>query len=447
MIFYSNLTVKSLLFKLRPPRCTFFVQNIILLCCDQFEHITMDQKSFRQTVLVVIMPIRTRQINLLLFALLLAGIVHFRSFNMIEVSQHATMENELDVADKSVNLSRKQYSFSKNSYQNSKNMGRVHAPSVGSVAFVENGNMDPDPMLLKSQRQIDFPGKNETGKLDSKTMKQKGAVPSSPHTPSVMTRTSVAMALSTNLVGFALLTKGDQQFVAFCSATRALTVAQRTVGNATWRFKELSSKIGWDHNDSIVLGLDETNCLHVLGSIGASPLVYFRASKPLDIDSLVHEPRMVGDGPHMSNTTHHLFINAPDGELVYFYHQEVSIVMIIYNAAARTWRQLHGSDGLLITGMAVTDTKNRSPYSRLRRGPDGRYHLIWLWRDQADASTGHHLCYTRSPDLRHWETAEGRPLATPISSRDTEQVSPFAHTGVWRLKWRSSKRLNFFHQS
>ena len=398
----------------------------------------IDQKSGRETILVIIMPMRMRQIILPLFALLLAGVVHFRTFNMIEVSQH---ENVLDT---SLNLPRKQGFYSKYYYQNAKNIGSVYAPYVGSVAFVENGNLDPNTMFFKSQRHSNFPEKGEKGKLDSKTMEQmlspmiswKDAVQSAPidiaqrdvDAPFVPTRTSVALALSTIRVAFALLTKGDQQFVAFCSPTRAMTVAQRTVGNATWSFKELSSKIGWDHNDSIVLGLDETNCLHVLGSVGASPLVYFRASKPLDIDSLVQEHSMVGDGPHRSRTTNPLFINTPDGELVYFYHHEVptrsSIVMNIYNAAARSWRRLHGSDGLLITGMAVPDTNNRSPYFSLRRGSDGRYHLTWLWRDQADASTGHHLCYARSPDLRHWETADGRPLATPITFRDKEQVCP-----------------------
>jgi hypothetical protein len=50
--------------------------------------------------------------------------------------------------------------------------------------------------------------------------------------------------------------------------------------------------------------------------------------------------------------------------------------------------------------------RGRNPYTSLQCGPDGRYHLIWLWRDNAD-----HLCYARSPDLRSWEMEDGRPLA------------------------------------
>ena len=250
----------------------------------------------------------------------------------------------------------------------------------------------------------------------------------------MLKRSPVALVLSTVRVEFSLLTKGDHQFAAFYSPSRAMTVAQRTLGNATWKFKELSSKIGWDNHNWIVLGLDETGCLHVSGNMHASPLVYYRASKPLDIDSLEIEKTMVGDGSwqFMENqVTYPVFLNTPNGELVYYYRHGMSMsggtLINIYNASARAWRRIYGGDGLLITGMATGRPRAResidmNPYNSLRRGPDGRYHLIWLWRDTPDASTCHHLCYARSRDLRLWETADGRPLATPIVFNYTEQV-------------------------
>ena len=250
----------------------------------------------------------------------------------------------------------------------------------------------------------------------------------------MLKRSPVALVLSTVRVEFSLLTKGDHQFAAFYSPSRAMTVAQRTLGNATWKFKELSCKIGWDNHNWIVLGLDETGCLHVSGNMHASPLVYYRASKPLDIDSLEREKTMVGDGSlqFMENqVTYPVFLNTPNGELVYYYRHGMSMsggtLINIYNASARVWRRIYGGDGLLITGMATGRPRAResidmNPYNSLRRGPDGRYHLIWLWRDTPDASTCHHLCYARSRDLRLWETADGRPLATPIVFNYTEQV-------------------------
>ncbi len=38
------------------------------------------------------------------------------------------------------------------------------------------------------------------------------------------------------------------------------------------------------------------------------------------------------------------------------------------------------------------------------RGPDGLFHVVWVWRDTPDRATNHHLSYARSRDLQRWET-------------------------------------------
>ena len=52
------------------------------------------------------------------------------------------------------------------------------------------------------------------------------------------------------------------------------------------------------------------------------------------------------------------------------------------------------------------------------RGPDGRFHVIWVWRDTPDCATNHHLSYTRSKDLIHWESIFGEPVDLPIRQGD-----------------------------
>ena len=47
-------------------------------------------------------------------------------------------------------------------------------------------------------------------------------------------------------------------------------------------------------------------------------------------------------------------------------------------------------------------------------GPDGRYHLCWVWRDTPDCATNHTLSYARSSDLIHWKNAQGAALSLPI---------------------------------
>jgi hypothetical protein len=48
-------------------------------------------------------------------------------------------------------------------------------------------------------------------------------------------------------------------------------------------------------------------------------------------------------------------------------------------------------------------------------GPDGYYHLSWLWRDTPHCETNHDLSYARSKDLINWESIDGEQLNLPIT--------------------------------
>ena len=58
------------------------------------------------------------------------------------------------------------------------------------------------------------------------------------------------------------------------------------------------------------------------------------------------------------------------------------------------------------------------------QGPDGWFHLAWVWRDTADCETCHDVCYARSRDLVHWERSDGAPLDLPITPQGCEVVDP-----------------------
>jgi hypothetical protein len=58
------------------------------------------------------------------------------------------------------------------------------------------------------------------------------------------------------------------------------------------------------------------------------------------------------------------------------------------------------------------------------RGPDGLFHLAWVWRDTPDCDTCHDVCYARSRDLVHWERSDGTPLDLPITADTCEVVDP-----------------------
>ena len=59
-----------------------------------------------------------------------------------------------------------------------------------------------------------------------------------------------------------------------------------------------------------------------------------------------------------------------------------------------------------------------------KRGPDGLFHLCWVWRETPDCATNHDPSYARSSDLIHWETSGGTELDLPITLETGEIVDP-----------------------
>lgn len=227
-------------------------------------------------------------------------------------------------------------------------------------------------------------------------------------------------------VGFSLLTAGNDQFVAFYDAERHMTIAHRKLGggpgesgaSGPWRFTRLPSRLGWDSHNSVTMTLDRAGVLHVSGNMHGHPLVYFRATKPFDAASLERVPSMVGT--EENRVTYPVFMRDADNRLIFaFRHGRSGQGDTYYNRydeQSRTWRRL-GSTALL-SGEGKMNAYPQAPV----RGPDGWFHLTWVWRDTPAAETNHDLSYARSRDLEHWETADGKPLRLPITLRDRETI-------------------------
>ncbi len=92
----------------------------------------------------------------------------------------------------------------------------------------------------------------------------------------------VALVWSGHPVGFCLLTHPPQQFVAYYDSDRHMTVAQRNLGDTTWTFTRLSSKVEWDSHNYITMTVDRAEYLHLAGNMHCVPLIYYRSEKPLE---------------------------------------------------------------------------------------------------------------------------------------------------------------------
>lgn len=248
--------------------------------------------------------------------------------------------------------------------------------------------------------------------------------------PRIARKLDVLPVWSGHPVGFALLTHDQKQYVAFYDADRWMTVGERLLSEDHWRFTRLSdggmrpgatsARTGWDSHNYIVLAVDAAGHLHLSGNMHGSALLYFRTERPGDATSLQRVDQMVGDAEN--RTTYPRFITGPAGELIFAYRNGTSgdgaDLYNVYDVETRRWSRL--VDAPLTDGEGKANAYCAGPTV----GPDGYYHMAWVWRDTPDCRTNHDLSYARSRDLRHWEDSFGKPIALPITMQTGEVVDP-----------------------
>ncbi len=221
-------------------------------------------------------------------------------------------------------------------------------------------------------------------------------------------------------VGFCLQTRGEQQYVAFYDASRRMTVAQRMLGHAEWTQVHLPEQLHWDSHNSVTMAFDAAGCIHLSGNMHCTPLVYFKTREPGDIRTFERITALVGNLE--DQCTYPKFMNGPRGELLFEYRHGSSgngiNLYTVYEPETQSWRRL--LDEPLLDGQGKMNAYANGP----KLGPDGWYHLVWVWRDTPDCSTNHDLSYARSRDLIQWETSQGAALTLPITIDNGEIVDP-----------------------
>ena len=232
-----------------------------------------------------------------------------------------------------------------------------------------------------------------------------------PDPDSAITRTTVDQVWSGHRVGFGTLVADGKQFIAYYDPDQNMKIASRDLTGGEWTYQILPSKIGWDSHNNIVLTTDRDGHLHVSGNMHVDPLVYFRTTEPGDITTL--EPIHAMTGEAEDRVTYPRFLRDPAGRLVFSYRAGSSGDGVnyynVYDEESQTWSRL--LDAPLFDGQGEMNAYPLGP----DLGPDGYFHMSWVWRDTIDASTNHDLHYARSKDLVTWENAFGEPIAVPIN--------------------------------
>ncbi|CAF2459612.1 unnamed protein product [Rotaria sp. Silwood2] len=221
-------------------------------------------------------------------------------------------------------------------------------------------------------------------------------------------------------VNFVLLTHLPYRFIAYYDDTRQMTIAQRNLSERIWTINKLPLITNWDSHNYIVMAIDEDGYLHLSGNIHVVPLIYFRSVQPLNASTFVQLDRMTGTDEN--RTTYPMFMYGPENEFIFTYRLGMSgngnQIYNLYDLKTKTWK------GLLDKPLTDGEGKRNAYFDGPIKGPDGYFHLVWVWRESPDASTNHDLSYARSKDLVSWETGAGRSLVLPMTSETCEIVDP-----------------------
>lgn len=227
---------------------------------------------------------------------------------------------------------------------------------------------------------------------------------------------------SAHPVKFGLADDGRLLVLAYYDANRQLSLASRPKDDLRgWRYHRLPSWTGWDSHNALSVAIDRAGHIHVIGNLHNDPLLYFRSERAGDIRTM-QPVRTLVDASNEQRMTYPEFLQRTDGSLVFKYRDGGSghgdEIHVVYDEQKRSWSRLLQTP--LLHGEGARSAYPVGPM----RGPDGRFHLVWVWRDTPDAATNHDLSYAVSSDLVRWQRSDGTPLALPIRLATAEVIDP-----------------------
>jgi hypothetical protein len=212
-----------------------------------------------------------------------------------------------------------------------------------------------------------------------------------------------------------LVTWKATQFIAFYSPDKYVVLGKRKSDSKNWILKKTSLRgNSGDAHNIISIMADGDGFLHVAWDHHNTSLRYCRSIAPGSLE-LTSEMKMTGI--EEQRVTYPEFYKLKNGNLIFFYRSGESgkgnLVINHYDLKTKKWSVLQED---LIDGEG-----ERSAYWQACIDVQGTIHVAWVWRESADVSSNHDLCYARSKDGgKTWERTTGLQYQLPITAGTAE---------------------------
>lgn len=215
--------------------------------------------------------------------------------------------------------------------------------------------------------------------------------------------------------GSSVASFGKFQYTAYYDGAGKVVLAKRTRGSTAWTVKitSLTGTVADAHN-SISIQVDGDGFLHLAWDMHGTKLRY---CKSLVAGGLDMGPEQAMVGTLEASVTYPQFFRLANGNLLFLYRDGSSgsgdLTLNRYDLKTKAWTRLQTK---LVDGEGA-----RNAYWQCHIDRNGVLHLSWVWRETADVSTNHDMCYARSRDGGvTWEKSDGTAYSLPITAASAE---------------------------
>jgi len=228
----------------------------------------------------------------------------------------------------------------------------------------------------------------------------------------------------------AILTKNNIQYSAFYVDQETLRIIKRNLGNQELQTHDIKGVYNlYDAHNSISIGIDQLDYLHISYDHHATSLQYRRSLAPQSVSEWSDNMQM--SGKFEEKVTYPTFITPTDlSPLMLLYrdgtHNNGTSRLKIYSEKTQTWSDLSTP---ILTGMEQKLWTSNAYWNSPCLDNEGCLHISYVWRTgvigKEERVNNINIGYAWSPDLGNsWFTINSQPYIPPITPSISETIWP-----------------------